>query len=74
MLLSNLSIATMVDGYGLIEKGAVAIEKGVIKSVDPTLPNVMQWIAVAGSSPLASLIATPTSFTAATAPLNLSNA
>lgn len=35
MLLSNLSIATMVDGYGLIEKGAVAIEKGVIKSVGP---------------------------------------
>jgi imidazolonepropionase len=35
VLLSNLSIATMVDGYGLIEKGAVAIEKGVIKSVGP---------------------------------------
>jgi imidazolonepropionase len=35
VLLSNLSIATMVDGYGLIEKGAIAIEKGVIKSVGP---------------------------------------
>lgn len=35
MLLSNLSIATMVNGYGLIEKGAVTIEKGVIKSVGP---------------------------------------
>lgn len=35
MLLSNLSIATMVGGYGLIEKGAVLIENGVIKSVGP---------------------------------------
>ena len=39
MLLTNLSIATMVDGYGLIEKGAVAIEKGVIKSVGPDTPK-----------------------------------
>ncbi|HEX7109201.1 MAG TPA: imidazolonepropionase [Aestuariivirga sp.] len=29
----------MVDGYGLIESGAVAIEKGVIKSVGPDTPN-----------------------------------
>jgi imidazolonepropionase len=35
VLLTNLCIATMVNGYGLIEKGAVAIEKGVIKSVGP---------------------------------------
>ncbi len=39
MLLTNLSIATMVDGYGLIEKGAAAIEKGVIKSVGPDTPK-----------------------------------
>jgi imidazolonepropionase len=39
VLLSNLSIATMVNGYGLIEKGAVAIEKGVIKSVGPDTPK-----------------------------------
>ena len=26
MLLTNLSIATMVNGYGLIEKGAVLID------------------------------------------------
>ena len=35
MLLSNLSIATMVGGYGLVEKGAVLIENGLIKSVGP---------------------------------------
>ena len=39
MLLTNLCIATMVDGYGLIEKGAVAFEKGVIKSVGPDTPK-----------------------------------
>ncbi len=39
MLLTNLSIATMVDGYGLIESGAVAIEKGVIESVGPDTPK-----------------------------------
>ncbi len=39
MLLTNLSIATMVNGYGVIEKGAVAIEKGVIKSVGPDTPK-----------------------------------
>ena len=39
MLLTNLCIATMVDGYGLIEKGAVAFEKGVIKSVGPDTPE-----------------------------------
>ena len=39
MLLSNLSIATMVGGYGLIEKGEVLIENGVIKSVGPDTPN-----------------------------------
>ena len=39
MLLSNLSIATMVNGYGLIEKGAVLIEKGVIKSAGPDTPK-----------------------------------
>ena len=39
MLLTNLSIATMVDGYGLIESGAVQIEKGVIKSVGPDTPK-----------------------------------
>jgi imidazolonepropionase len=39
VLLTNLCIATMVDGYGLIEKGAVALEKGVIKSVGPETPN-----------------------------------
>jgi imidazolonepropionase len=35
VLLTNLSIATMVNGYGLIEKGAVLIENGIIKSVGP---------------------------------------
>lgn len=35
MLLSNLSIATMVGGYGLVEKGAVLIENGIIKSIGP---------------------------------------
>jgi imidazolonepropionase len=35
VLLTNLSIATMVNGYGLIENGAVSIENGVIKSVGP---------------------------------------
>jgi imidazolonepropionase len=39
VLLTNLCIATMVNGYGLIEKGAVAIEKGVIKSVGPDTPK-----------------------------------
>ena len=39
MLLTNLCIATMVDGYGLIERGAVAFEKGVIKSVGPDTPK-----------------------------------
>ena len=39
MLLTNLCVATMVDGYGLIEKGAVAFEKGVIKSVGPDTPK-----------------------------------
>ncbi len=39
MLLTNLSIATMVNGYGLIEKGTVLIEKGVIKSVGPDTPK-----------------------------------
>jgi imidazolonepropionase len=39
VLLTNLSIATMVNGYGLIEKGAVAIEQGVIKSVGPDTPK-----------------------------------
>ena len=39
MLLTNLSIATMVNGYGLIEKGAVLIEGGVIKSVGPDTPK-----------------------------------
>jgi imidazolonepropionase len=39
VLLTNLSIATMVNGYGLIEKGAVAIEKGVIKSIGPDTPK-----------------------------------
>ena len=39
MLLTNLSIATMVDGYGLIESGAVAIENGVIESVGPDTPK-----------------------------------
>lgn len=33
MRLSNLSIATMVKGYGLIENGAVSIENGFITSV-----------------------------------------
>ena len=31
--LSNLSIATMVNGYGLIEKGSVSIENGVVTHV-----------------------------------------
>ena len=35
MLLNNLSIATMVGGYGLVEKGAVLIENGIIKSIGP---------------------------------------
>ena len=35
MLLTNLSIATMVNGYGHIENGAVQIENGIIKSVGP---------------------------------------
>jgi imidazolonepropionase len=39
VLLTNLSIATMVNGYSLIEKGAVLIEKGVIKSVGPDTPK-----------------------------------
>ena len=39
MLLTNLCIATMVNGYGLIEKGAVAIEKGIIESVGPDTPK-----------------------------------
>ena len=33
MLLTNLRIATMVGGYGLIENGAISIEDGVITSV-----------------------------------------
>jgi imidazolonepropionase len=40
VLLTNLCIATMVNGYGLIEKGALLIEKGVIKSVGPDTPKV----------------------------------
>ena len=39
MLLTNLSIATMVNGYGLVENGTVRIEKGVIKSVGPDTPR-----------------------------------
>lgn len=39
MLLTNLSIATMVNGYGLIEKGAVLVERGVIKSVGLNTPK-----------------------------------
>ena len=39
MLLTNLSIATMVNGYGLIEKGSVAIENGVIASVGTETPG-----------------------------------
>ncbi|MGB9141585.1 MAG: imidazolonepropionase [Aestuariivirga sp.] len=39
MLLTNLSIATMVNGYGLIEKGSVAIANGVITSVGTETPN-----------------------------------
>jgi len=39
VLLTNLSIATMVNGYGLIEKGAVLIENGIIKSVGPDTPK-----------------------------------
>jgi imidazolonepropionase len=35
VLLNNLSIATMVGGYGLVEKGAVLIENGIIKSIGP---------------------------------------
>ena len=38
MLLSNLSIATMVNGYGLIEKGSVSIENGVITHVGTKTP------------------------------------
>jgi imidazolonepropionase len=39
VLLTNLSIATMVNGYGLIEKGSVAIANGVIASVGTETPN-----------------------------------
>jgi imidazolonepropionase len=39
LLLNNLCIATMVNGYGLIEKGTVLIEKDVIKSVGPDTPK-----------------------------------
>lgn len=39
MLLTNLSIATMVNGYGLIEKGAVLVERGVIKSIGLNTPK-----------------------------------
>ncbi len=39
MLLTNLCIATMANGYGLIEKGTVAIEKGIIKSIGPDTPK-----------------------------------
>jgi len=39
VLLTNLSIATMVNGYGLVENGTVRIEKGVIKSVGPDTPR-----------------------------------
>ena len=39
MLLSNLSIATMVNGYGLIENGSVAIENGVITHVGTKTPK-----------------------------------
>ncbi len=33
MLLTNLTIATMREGYGLIEKAAILLENGVIKWV-----------------------------------------
>ena len=39
MLLTNLSIATMVQGYGLIENGAVLIENGQIAWVGPDTPK-----------------------------------
>ena len=39
MLLTNLSIATMTGGYGLIEKGSVAIENGVVTSVGTETPK-----------------------------------
>ena len=35
MRLTNLRIATMAGGYGLIENGSVAVEHGVITSVGP---------------------------------------
>ncbi len=38
MHLSNLSIATMVNGYGLIENGTVSIENGVITSLGSGRP------------------------------------
>ena len=39
MLLTNLRIATMVGGYGLIENGTVQIEHGLIKSVGTDAPR-----------------------------------
>jgi imidazolonepropionase len=39
VLLTNLSLATMVNGDGLIEKGAVACDNGVRKSVGPDTPK-----------------------------------
>lgn len=39
MQLTNLRIATMVAGYGLIENGSVVIEHGMITSVGHTRPN-----------------------------------
>jgi imidazolonepropionase len=39
VLLTNLRIATMVGGYGLIENGTLQIEHGVIKSVGTDVPK-----------------------------------
>ena len=39
MLLTNVRLATMVNGYGLIENGTVLIEQGVIKSVETRAPK-----------------------------------
>ena len=39
MLLTNVRLATMVNGYGLIENGTVLIEQGIIKSVGTDAPK-----------------------------------
>jgi imidazolonepropionase len=39
VLLTNLRIATMTDGYGIIENGSVLVEDGVIASVGPDTPK-----------------------------------